>query len=144
MNNLFYLVNTYAVFFLILCLSILFFFKNKKSLKFFLIAISFSLIVSVFFKELFLVPRPFLVNLNIPNGGLAFSSSFPSTHATLLFSSAVFAKNHSKNLFYIFIVLALILSVFRVYAQTHYFLDIVGGMLIGIFITLFIDRWHSQ
>lgn len=137
-------LNTYAIFLSLIFLGLLFFYKDKKSLIYFLIAIFLSLVISVFLKELFLVPRPFLVDLKIPSGGLAYSSSFPSTHSTLAFSSAVFAKNHSKNLFYIFLIIAIILSLLRVSANTHYFLDIIGGMMIGISIALFVDRWHSQ
>lgn len=143
-ESYFYFVNTYAIFVLIFLLAAMLFFKNQKILKFFVVALILSFVFSVFLKELFLIPRPFLTNLKEVSGGLTFSSSFPSTHSTLLFSSAVFAKNYSKKAFYIFVFFAIILSLLRISANAHSFLDIFGGMLIGISIALFIDRWHSQ
>jgi len=58
--------------------------------------------------------------------------SFPSDHASMLFGLTFyfyFSGEHKKG--HLFLVLAIIISVFRVFAGVHFPLDILAGVVVG-------------
>jgi undecaprenyl-diphosphatase len=64
--------------------------------------------------------------------GCAGSFSFPSNHALNNFAAATFLSKMYPRLKWIFFVVAILISVSRIYLGVHYPSDILGGALIGI------------
>jgi len=96
-----------------------------------------------FLKSLFPIPRPFVIDnfspltLTIPIDG-----SFPSGHTAASFALAISVWLHNKKLGLFFILIALTIGISRVLANVHWPLDITGGIIVGIVISLIVDRLH--
>ncbi len=78
-------------------------------------------------------PRPFVshfVNSLLNHDA---SGSFPSGHTTLLFalSSAIYFWN--KKIGWLFFILSFLACFARIFVGVHYPLDILGGIVIGVF-----------
>ena len=149
MNNtssLLSIINTYG-FLVILGLVLGLYAQRKKFLKGIgLIGMStfLSVVVGVLFKELFLIPRPFLQSGVEPRLGLTYFSSFPSLHTLIVFSAVMVLWNLNKKMGVVVGVLALILSLGRVWGGVHFGVDVWAGMVIGVLIgRLVVDFWHS-
>lgn len=57
--------------------------------------------------------------------------SFPSTHATVSFACAYVLASFDKKRRYIYYLAAILISYSRIYLYCHYFLDVLGGALLG-------------
>ncbi len=66
--------------------------------------------------------------------------SFPSAHATMLFTLAASIWQLNKKWGYWFFACALLVGIARVYSLVHYPTDILCGALIGIFAVYFVSR----
>jgi len=77
-------------------------------------------------------PRPFLeldiISL-IPENGY----SFPSGHASLAFFSLIFVWKIFPRFKWIWLIIVVLISLARGYVGVHYFSDIIGGALLGVF-----------
>ena len=86
--------------------------------------------------------RPFKVNgfppltLTIPA-----NTSFPSDHTAVAFALAVAVFLYNKRLGLILLIAALLVGVARVFSNVHYPIDIIGGALLGSFVTLAVDTF---
>ena len=67
----------------------------------------------------------------------SWNSSFPSSHAALFFVMLPFLP---KKVLPFGIVLAILLSLVRVYISVHYFSDVIVGALLGLGIGFFFSR----
>lgn len=122
---------------------VFFLIKTKKEKIYYLFFSGFSIIVSrLVLTELIRLawhrPRPFIdhqVNLLI---GHSTSGSFPSGHATFLFSLATVIYFFNKKFGIIFFVLSFLVGIARVYVGVHYPFDVLGGIIIGIFSAIII------
>lgn len=121
---------------------IFFFIKKRMSLVFAIGGVLTLLITHLLKKVIFSgVPRPAgyigLENLHIVDGvKMAFSNSFPSGHTTTAFAiftilCLFYSKCKSQ---YLWISLALIAGLSRVYLSQHFWIDIFVGSFIGIVI----------
>jgi len=99
---------------------------------FFAVATTFAIVL--FIKELYLVPRPFLLANSTPKAGLYNFSSFPSSHAALSFCVAIFIYLYKKSVGLFFIFLAVLVSWGRVWAQVHTSLDVAMGAIVGLIV----------
>jgi len=122
---------------------------SKKDVKFlvlfFLSFVITSILSTYILKNIFRRPRPTLtktsINVSLPttnHQSLITSNcpcdfSFPSSHAAAAFASFAVLSffDKKKRLFYL--TIASLISYSRIYLYCHYFLDIVGGALIGYF-----------
>ncbi|MBM3199862.1 phosphatase PAP2 family protein [Candidatus Woesearchaeota archaeon] len=71
----------------------------------------------------------------IPGVSYAFSSwnsSFPSHHASTVFSSLPILDKEFQNLKWFWIALSLLISLSRIYVGVHYLSDVAFGCLIGL------------
>lgn len=85
--------------------------------------------------------RPYQVNgnppltLTIPTG-----PSYPSSHTALAFAIATAVFLYQKKYAVVFFLLAFCAGIGRVFANVHYPIDVVGGMLWGVFISLISEK----
>lgn len=124
-------------------LVVLFFFIKRRMALIFLISGILTLLVTHFFKKIIFkgVPRPVAAlgeeSLHLIDGvKIALANSFPSGHATTAFAvftilCLYFAKCKSQ---YIWISLAILASLSRVYLSQHFLVDIFVGSFLGILI----------
>lgn len=108
-------------------------YKNFKSLFLLFGAYLTSLILKIIFK----LPRPF-VSQEGGSMGVDFLQtgdhmSFPSGHATILGFCVALLFYEKSPLRLTFFILSVLILLSRIALSAHYFLDIVLGILIGIF-----------
>lgn len=84
-------------------------------------------------KELFERIRPCnALNDVITPVGCAGGFSFPSNHALNNFAAAVFLLRLYPAYKWIFLIVAILISISRIYLGVHYPSDVLGGALIGV------------
>lgn len=124
-------------------LVIVFFFINKRMSLVFATAGVVTLLNTHLFKKIIFsgLPRPAqyfgLENLHLVEGvEMAFSNTFPSGHTTTAFAVftifCLYYKNCKSQ--YLWVLLAIIAGVSRVYLSQHFWLDIFVGSIFGILI----------
>ncbi|WP_170246038.1 phosphatase PAP2 family protein [Tenacibaculum adriaticum] len=124
-------------------LTIIFFFVKKKMSLVFAISGVLTLLITHFFKKIIFkgIPRPARCfgadELHLVEGvKMAFWNSFPSGHTTTAFAiftilCLYFSKCKSQ---YLWVSLAVIAGLSRVYLSQHFLMDIFVGSFIGIII----------
>jgi len=118
--------------------------KDIRTLILVAITVLLSDYVAVVFKEIFARIRPCHVltevRLLVGCGG---SYSFPSGHATNIFSSMVLLSLRYKKYMPFFLAVAVAVSYSRVYVGVHYPLDVLGGAVLGTSVA-FIFNWADK
>ncbi len=77
-------------------------------------------------------------------------NSFPSDHTIVFFSVCITIALFRKRFWYLWVALALLLSISRIYVGVHYPIDILVGALLGIGAAILVykiipkQRWVSQ
>jgi undecaprenyl-diphosphatase len=118
---------------------------KKEQVLHALLACLMAWITTEILKGVFDTTRPFIVEgakaltLTIPKDG-----AFPSSHTALAYALATTIWLHDKKVGWIYLVLALLVGAARVIANVHYPADILGGALIGIFISFVIEKIHLR
>ena len=76
-------------------------------------------------------PRPFVSHEVMQLIDKSADPSFPSGHTVLAFAIAFSIWFYNKKLGSIFLLLALLVGLGRIYVGVHYPLDVLGGVLVG-------------
>lgn len=113
--------------------------KHRKYLVPFLFTIIVASALTEVIKFLIKVPRPFL-GLNLPVLITDAGYSFPSGHAMALTTGYMFLKKENMTLANLWLIFAIILLFGRVYTGIHYISDIIGGIIVGYFVSSFFLR----
>ncbi len=99
--------------------------RDKKFILYFIISFAVTgILTNVVLKNAFHRPRP--TSLTCPK-----NYSFPSGHAAAAFASAVIFANFDKKRKYFYYLVAVLISLSRIYLGCHYFWDVVGGGMVG-------------
>ena len=135
-----FFVMTAHVFFLAItlyALPIMYLYLNNSILA--IIQITFfaisTICIGYFLKAVILRPRP---HNHVTYLGKT-DSSFPSSHASVAFGLAYILSIYLPTLSIVWIILAMLVGLGRIYIQMHYLSDVIGGIFIGLilaFITL--------
>ena len=108
---------------------------SKKNMTVFaLSALAVTYLTSLVCGHFYFDPRPFVVGHFIPLIPHAPDNGFPSDHALLTSALAMVGIFWNKKLGIILWILALIISVARVYVGVHHPVDVIGSMVISIII----------
>lgn len=120
---------------------VLVFFEEKKNHRFIIyFLISFlitSFLVNYILKGNFPRQRPYL-QYNLETNSCPTTSSFPSGHAALAFASAYMLAVFDKKRRFYYYSFAVLVALSRIYLNCHFFLDTVGGGIIGIIISFLV------
>ncbi len=104
--------------------------QNHRFIIYFLIAFLLAYVSSEFvIKNIVARPRPISTNFNCPN-----DFSFPSTHATTAFAAATVLSFFHKKRKLFYYLLAIIISLSRIYLSCHFVFDTIAGGLLGYLI----------
>jgi undecaprenyl-diphosphatase len=117
--------------------------QNRRMVVEACLAACIALAINVLIGMVFYRDRPFVahhVNWLIPH---AKNASFPSDHATAAFVIATAIWIWRKRDGWIWLVLAGMISVSRVWTGVHYPSDVIAGMLIGVG-TAFLAHFYSK
>lgn len=94
-----------------------------------------TVLTDIVMKEIFVRPRPFLiypwVDVLVP---LPSDFSFPSTHASTVFTAVVVLRYFYRSVFWSdlpVLLMALTISLSRIYVGVHYPIDVLAGAAIG-------------
>ncbi|MDA3882243.1 MAG: phosphatase PAP2 family protein [Bacteroidales bacterium] len=122
------------------------FVSYQKALQYAIVGLL-VLVVSFFLKHIVFgpLPRPTLFfNLSefhyiIPHVDFARHFSFPSGHTMTAFAFFALASYHAsrKSLLYIYVILAFIVGLSRIYLLMHFFRDVYAGASIGLALMVF-------
>jgi undecaprenyl-diphosphatase len=89
-------------------------------------------------KNLFYLPRPFILAGNLPLARFNLDGSFPSNHSAMAFGLAIpLLKHRSKTVGLTALIIAVLVAVGRVLGGVHTLIDVAAGAVIALFISLF-------
>jgi len=115
--------------------------KNKKYISIrTLLSGLFGWFIAHLIKNIYPTTRPYIsqgINALVSNPPT--TGAFPSAHTTTAFAIATSIYLYNKQLGVISYILAILIGLLRILGRVHYPLDILGGAIIGILITLTIS-----
>lgn len=129
---------------------VLFFKEEQRDHRFFIpigVALGLSWLVSeIILKHVFARARPFIDMMSGVTviGGEAPGYSFPSSHATTAFAMATVLSSYEPRLKWAFYLLAVFVSISRVYMGVHYPSDVIVGGCIGSLIGVLVVRVYPS
>ena len=117
--------------------------KIKKEIVYRVILSTFlAWLISELLKKIIPSIRPFKINgyppltITVPLGG-----SFPSAHTSSAFALAISIIIYNPELGFAFLLGALTVAAGRMFANVHYFIDILGGAFLGSSVAFLINRF---
>lgn len=144
-NSIVFFANTFGVFLFVISVELYLVWAQKKEVALHAaLSVLIAGVTTIILKELFLTPRPFEVNNIDPLAGLAYLSSFPSSHTAVAFALATSVALHQTKLGIFLMMIAALVGIGRVAGSVHYPVDIAFGVLIGVTIALFWSEVHIR
>ena len=123
--------------YLMVVILLLFLLKFKKNWKMVLIALTSGLVARFLLTGLIRLLEPRVRPFNIADVNLLINrvneQSFPSGHASFAFGLATVVYLYNKKWGIVFFVLAILISIARIFAGVHWPADILAGAAVGIF-----------
>ena len=118
--------------------------KEKKFIVYFATIIIISAVLTNYvFKTAFHRQRPLpplkTITLTCPK-----DFSFPSGHSAIAFASAYTLSRFDKKRRYVYYLIASLIAISRIYLYCHYFLDTLGGALLGSSVAWLFMKIHLQ
>lgn len=110
---------------------------QKKDIKFaltFVISFFTTSGLVLVLKEIVQRPRPFVPQL-VKAVSCNFDYAMPSGHAAAAFAAATILAYFDKKRRWLYYVIAILVSFSRIYLGCHYFLDVVIGSTLGLFVS---------
>lgn len=126
----------------IVILAILILFEEKRDKKFiiyFFLSIALAYLFTEFLKNLTFRVRPEVTYQSLI-GMCPATFAFPSGHAAVAFAASTILSVFDRKRRFIYILFAILISLSRIYLQCHFLLDVVGGALLGIAVSLIVLR----
>ena len=107
--------------------------KERKAFIISLLAIPVSILLIKIIHLIYFEPRPFITHQFLPLVAETNDASFPSRHATIMaiFAFASIYYKHQWN--FLIVILMALVGISRIYVGVHYPIDIIGGILTGLF-----------
>jgi undecaprenyl-diphosphatase len=142
-SNPIYFLNTHGVFILIFVVLFYMWFirRSKEETIHIIVAIFVAGAASLFLKEIFNIPRPYIVYDLEPQAGFSVrTASLPSLHTTLAFALATIVTLHQRKLGICLFVLASIIGFGRIVAHVHYPIDVAFGAIVGSVFALLVEN----
>ncbi len=104
-----------------------------------------ALVLGMVIKNLFYVPRPYIVSGTTPLIPYLLDGSFPSLHTAIAFGLSLPVFLRERKFGFILVFLSLLTAFSRIIAGVHTLTDVLGGFVISLLISLFsrIDSCHS-
>lgn len=134
----------YLVYLLVVAAVIFTFFQKREVLKrmivFAVISLPITYIVAKIAGKLYFDPRPFVTQHVAPLIPHAPTNGFPSDHALISFAVAWIIFLHNKKAGIVFLLVALLIGVSRVYVRVHSPIDIIGSLVIS-FVVAFLTEY---
>ena len=117
--------------------------KDKKFILYFAAVIMLSaLLTNYVFKTAFRRHRP-ISPLKTMTQTCPTDFSFPSGHSAIAFASAYTLSRFDKRRKYTYYFIACLIALSRIYLYCHYFIDTLGGALLGTAIAWVLIRSHK-
>ena len=120
--------------------------KIKKEIVYRVILSTFlAWLISELLKKIIPSIRPFKINgyppltITVPLGG-----SFPSAHTSSAFALAISIIIYNPELGFAFLLGALTVAAGRMFANVHYFIDILGGSFLGSLVAFLVNRFFYK
>lgn len=119
------------------------YFKKIHEIIFVFFAGVFAWCIASILKILFHAPRPFDAFTNVHSLIHETGFAFPSGHATFYSALAFSIFFCNKKVGYIFMFFALLIGVARIMAGVHFPIDILGGFILGTFISISVKKFFD-
>ncbi|NDE68214.1 phosphatase PAP2 family protein, partial [bacterium] len=135
--NLFFIFSAKYLFLLVILIAGVYFLRQprdvqKKIVIFSLISLPVIYLLAILAGHIYYDPRPFVVGNFTPLIPHAADNGFPSDHALLVSAVAAIIVYFHRRVGAVLWVLALIVSLARVYVGVHHLVDIIGSLIISL------------
>ena len=110
--------------------------KRKQILIFTCVSLPLTYLAGLLARELYFNPRPFVVGGFEPLIPHTPDNGFPSDHILLLSALASLVLVYDKKFSITFWSIVLLVGLSRMYVGVHYFIDVLGSVLIALIFTL--------